>query len=137
MKPSELKSQPPKSKHVQKLFLALTISTLISAAASAGGFIGDRHEQPGGIVLTGIVSDTTCGSGHGAGMRGDAVCTRDCVSQGADYALAVGNKVYVLQGHRVMLDRFAGETVMVKGKVRGRDTVVVESVTPVIVDVLR
>jgi hypothetical protein len=84
----------------------------------------------------GIVSDTTCGYFHGGGIRGDAVCTRDCVSAGAGYALAVGTKVYMLQGHRDSLDQFAGENVIVKGKVRGRDTVVVESVIPVVVKVL-
>jgi hypothetical protein len=135
MSPSEPKNQPSKSRY-REVFLALAISSLVSAVVLAGGFVGDKQEQSGGIVLTGVVSDTTCGYSHGAGGRGDAVCTRDCVSYGAGYALAVGKKVYFLQGHRPILDRFAGETVIVKGKVRGRDTVAVESVTPVIIKVL-
>jgi hypothetical protein len=135
MSPSESKNQPSRSRY-REVFLALAISSLVSAVVLAGGFVGDKGEQPGGIVLTGIVSDTTCGYLHGAEKRGDAWCTRDCVSQGAGYALAVGKKVYILQGHRAMLDRFAGGTVIVKGQVRGRDTVLVESVTPVIIKVL-
>src|SRR3974390_3043280 len=126
MSPSEPKNQQSKSRY-REVFLALAVSVLASVVVFGRGFIGDRQEQPG-VVLKGIVFDTTCGYLHGAGIRGDAVCTRDCVSAGAGYALAVGKKVYVLQGNRAKLDRFAGETVIVKGKVRGHDTVFVESV---------
>lgn len=83
--------------------------------------------------LTGIVSDTSCGSTHGTNTQGDAECTRQCVKLGADYALAVGEKVYVLQGHRDELNQFAGETVVISGKVINRYTVAVDSVTPYIV----
>ena len=89
MSPRESKNQVSRSRY-REVFLALAISSLVSAVVLAGGFVGDRQEQSGGIVLTGIVSDTTCGYLHGAGTRGDAVCTRDCVSYGAGYALAVG-----------------------------------------------
>lgn len=75
-----------------------------------------------------------CGSAHG---MGDAECTRECVKLGAGYALVVKKKIYVLQGHQAELDRFAGENVLVTGKVRNRDTVTVESVTPLVVEVLR
>lgn len=122
--------------YVLKAFLVLaSLSVLTAVAVSAVGPIGDKQER-GGVVLTGIVTDTTCGSSHGAGMRGDPECTRDCVGDGAGFALAVEKKVYILQGHRASLYRFAGETVIVKGKVRGYDTVVVESVTPAIFEVL-
>src|SRR5689334_3912074 len=107
--------RPNRGRYTEAI-LALLISGLLSAALSAGGFIGAR-QLPARIVLTGIVSDTTCGYFHGAGVRGDALCTLDCVSQGADFALAVEKKVYLLQGNRVTLDQFAGQTVVVKGTV--------------------
>jgi hypothetical protein len=55
---------------------------------------------------------------------------------GAGYALAVGKKVYILQGHQVELYKFAGDPVIVKGRIVSRDTVAVESVAPVIEDAL-
>jgi hypothetical protein len=120
--------------YVLKAFLVLAV-LLTAVAVSAGGRIGDKQQSS--VVLTGVVTDTTCGSSHNAGLRGNPECTRDCVSAGAGYALAIGRKVYVLQGHRAALYRFAGEIVIVKGKVRGYDTIVVESVTPAIFEVLR
>ena len=48
---------------------------------------------------------------------------------GADYALVVGNKLYVLQGHPADLERFAGKQVRVKGRAETRDTVLVDQVS--------
>ena len=135
MKPIEAKrrfSQP-----VLKLFAAVVISSIVMAVGMwARTSVVDWQGQPT-VVLTGIVSDTTCGSSHGTGARGDPECTRICVEMGAGYALAVKKHVYMLQGHQAELDRFAGEPVLVKGKIVGRDTVAVESVAPVIADALR
>ena len=136
MRPNEPKKQPSKSIYMLKVLSALVILSMVMAAAmSAGSSIGGKTQS--GVTLTGIVTDTMCGNTHGTEARGDAECTRVCVTLGAGYALAVGKKVYMLQGHQADLDRFAGEAVIVKGKVRRRDTVVVESVTPVIIEVLR
>lgn len=122
------------SQPILKLFSALVISSIVAAVGmSARTSIVDKQGQPA-VVLTGIVSDTMCGSTHGTKAHGDAECTRTCVELGAGYVLAVGKKVYILQGHRTELDRFAGDEVLVKGKVLSRDTVAVESVAPVIVD---
>jgi hypothetical protein len=56
-----------------------------------------------------------------------ADCARACAKQNG-YALVVGNEVYKLQGHEAELDKFAAETVSVRGNVDGK-TMTVESVT--------
>ena len=56
-----------------------------------------------------------------------AQCTRECVKQGSDFVLASGDKVYTLQGDKSQIDKFAGQKVMVKGKVSGT-TIVVDSI---------
>jgi hypothetical protein len=134
MRLTEPKGRPSQSVPIQKIFAALVIASTVTAGAlSAASSIVEKQDQPA-IALTGIVSDTMCGRTHGTKAHGDAECTRTCVELGAGYALAVGKKVYILQGHRTELDRFAGDEVLVKGKVLSRDTVAVESVAPVIVD---
>jgi hypothetical protein len=96
---------------------------------SAGTTIAHKQDQSA-MWLTGIVSDTTCGSSHGTKTHGDAACTRLCVKLGAGYALAVGRRVYVLRGHQGELSTFAGERVVVRGKIVNPNTVAVESVAP-------
>jgi hypothetical protein len=49
------------------------------------------------------------------------------VKQGSDFVLASGDKVYTLQGDKSQIDKFAGQKVMVKGKVSGT-TIVVDSI---------
>jgi hypothetical protein len=132
MKPTEAKRRPSQS--ILKVFSALVISSIVvTVGMSARTTVVDKRGQPP-LVLTGMVSDTMCGSTHGAGA---AECTRTCVELGAGYALVVGKKVYTLRGHQAELDRFAGDPVLVKGKIVSRDTVAVESVAPVIADALR
>ena len=80
-------------------------------------------------TLTGIVSDSQCGSTHSMKGEGDRECTRLCVRIGCRYALAVGKDVYILEGHQADLDEFAGEEVTVKGSRVGHDTMSVESVS--------
>jgi len=94
--------------------------------------IVDRQDRSA-MQLTGIVSDANCGSTHGTKVHGDADCTRLCVSLGAEYALAVGQRIYVLRGHPIELNAFAGDMVIVRGKVVGRNIVAVESVAPYLV----
>jgi hypothetical protein len=43
----------------------------------------------------------------------------------------------MLQGQEARLNTFAGEAVVIRGKARKYDTVLVESVTPAIVEVFR
>ena len=56
-----------------------------------------------------------------------AQCTRECVKQGSDFALVSGGKVYTLKGNKSQFDKFAGENVVVKGKVTGT-TISVDSI---------
>ena len=88
-----------------------------------------HHEiQRLAVTLTGTVTDSVCGTDHGTRSVGDAACTRTCVELGAQYALAVGKKLYVLQGHEIDLERFAGSEVRIKGHTTGRDRVMVDQV---------
>ncbi len=78
-------------------------------------------------TLTGIVSDALCGKTHMMQGASAAKCTRECVKAGTDYALVVGDKVYTLKGDKAAIDKFAGASVVVKGKLSG-NTVTVESI---------
>jgi len=80
--------------------------------------------------LTGVVSDAVCQGRHDRKGVTDYGCTRKCVEDGAGYALVVGKTVYILEGHRVELDNFAGGRATVVGRVTD-SRVVVDSVTAV------
>jgi hypothetical protein len=110
--------------------LIISAITIIAAAIAAGSVIIPL--QPG-VTLTGIVSDSVCGSDHGIKAPGDPECTRSCVELGAQYALMVGKlkvgkKMYLLHGREADLERFAGKEVRVKGRALGRDTIIVDQV---------
>jgi len=118
------------SASILKVFLVLVFSSLLMVIGiSAKTSIAHKQDQSA-VRLTGIVSDTTCGSTHGTKTHGDAECTRLCVKLGADYALAIGKRIYVLKGHEGELNTFAGDMVIVSGKIVKHDTVAVESVAP-------
>lgn len=78
-------------------------------------------------TLTGTVTDSMCGAHHMMKDKTPAECTRECVKQGSDYALASGDKVYTLKGDKAKFDRFAGQSVSVKGTVSGT-TINVDSI---------
>jgi hypothetical protein len=103
----------------------LIISVVVLGATLSAAIVTDRHVS---ITLTGVVTDSLCGGDHGIKALGDPECTRTCVALGAQYALAAGRKIYVLQGHELDLDRFAGSEVRVKGRTAGRDRVIVDQV---------
>ena len=115
-----------------KLFFALMVTAMV---AFAGTSIVDKQKQPA-VEMTGVVTDAICGITHGTNGS-DAECTRLCVNMGADFALGVGKRIYVLEGHRADLDRFAGDRVLVKGKIIKPDTIAVESVIPEVVSTSR
>jgi hypothetical protein len=79
-------------------------------------------------TLTGTVSDSMCGKKHMMAGKSAAECTRECVKEGSDYALVVGDKIYTLKGDKAAIDKFAGANVTVKGTTSG-DIVTVESIT--------
>ncbi len=80
-------------------------------------------------TITGTVSDAMCGAHHMMKGATAAQCTRECVKQGSDFALVSGSKVYTLKGDKAQFDKFAGENVVVKGKVSGT-TISVDSIGP-------
>lgn len=49
-------------------------------------------------TITGTVTDSMCGAHHMMKDKSAAECTRECVKEGSEYALATGNKVYTLKG---------------------------------------
>jgi hypothetical protein len=77
--------------------------------------------------LTGLVSDATCKGMHFRKAVTPFSCTLKCVHDGADYALIVGDTVYILEGHRPELDKFAGGRATIRGQVKG-NRIVVDSV---------
>jgi len=82
-------------------------------------------------TLTGQVSDAMCGAKHEEMPDRPAECTRVCVKHGANYALVVGDKVYILQtSDKAALDKLndlAGAKAKVTGDVDGT-TITVKSV---------
>jgi hypothetical protein len=126
MKPTDSTKRVERS--ALKLFFLLTLTAVV---AFGGMPIIDKPQQRT-VQLTGVVTDAVCGITHGTNGS-DAECTRLCVSIGADFALGVGNRTYVLQGHRAELNRFAGDRVMVKGKFVKADTIAVEDVIPSVI----
>lgn len=130
MNPKHFSRRPSRS--VRVLSSLILLWGMVAAVATwATSSIVDKREQPA-MVMAGIVTDSMCGRTHGAKAHGDALCTRLCVEMGAEYALAVGKKIYLLRGRWADLDRFAGAGAIVKGRIIDRDTILVESVTPLI-----
>ena len=80
-------------------------------------------------TFTGTVSDTMCGKKHMMPGVSDAKCVQECVKDGADYALVVGDKVYTLKGDKATLEKLAGAKVVVDGQLSG-DTVTAKSIKP-------
>jgi hypothetical protein len=73
-----------------------------------------------------------CGAKHTEGNLAPADCVRACVQKGANYALVVGDKVYMLetkdQAVSAELNKLAWEDAKIAGTANG-DTISVKSVT--------
>lgn len=123
----------PRRGYIRNLASALTLSAVIMGMGfSARTATINRDKLPWEIkrILSGIVSDSTCGIGHTINGHGDRECTRICVKLGTNYALVAGKSLFILKGHESELDEYAGEKVIVAGAVYG-NTLRVESVAPV------
>lgn len=96
----------------------MKISNVLSTVAACGLVAGGLAIAQTNTTLTGVVSDQMCGAKHMMD-GGGAKCTRECVKQGSPYALVVGSKVYTLKGHSAELDKMAGQSAVVKGKLSG------------------
>ncbi len=101
--------------------LLLTVVLASMAAAQAQKAAGQR--------FTGIVSDSMCGEKHTMlPGRPDADCVRECVKNGAKFALLIpGGHVYFLQGKSAELDKLAAQKVTITGRLDG-NTIEVASV---------
>jgi hypothetical protein len=80
-------------------------------------------------TFTGEIGDAMCGRKHMDGTA--AECTRACVAHGSNFALIVGEKIYILQTSDksvlAALDKEAGKIATVTG-VLTDDTIEVSSV---------
>ena len=113
--------------------VAFALALVIMGIGSSGRTATiNREKVPWGtkVVLSGIVTDSMCGNGHAVNGHGDRECTRVCVKLGANYALVAGRGLFILKGHEVELDEYAGEKVIIAGVVNGY-MVRVESIAPV------
>ena len=98
---------------------ALFLSVALSAVAAFRSIEPDPHRDR---------DDAMCGAHHMMQGKTPAQCTRECVKEGSDFALVSGGKVYTLKGDKTKFDKFAGENVVVKGKLSGT-TISVDSIT--------
>ncbi len=78
-------------------------------------------------TFTGEISDAMCGAEHM--MKGSkAECARACVGRGSNYALVVGDKVYILESDNksllAKLNDLAGQKARITGKSDGSSIVV-------------
>lgn len=103
--------------------MRLRISTVfLSLALSVGPSFAQSNQ-----IITGTVTDAMCGAHHMMQGKTPAQCTRECVKEGSDFALASGDKVFILKGDKNQFDKFAGQSVTIKGKVDGK-TITVDSI---------
>lgn len=71
-------------------------------------------------TLTGIVSDSSCKGQHFRKAQTQFSCTLKCVhEEGRDYVLIVGSEIYVLDGPRAEIDKFAGGRATITGHLNG------------------
>src|SRR5258707_12929259 len=72
-------------------------------------------------TFTGTVSNAVCKGWHNRKGQTNYSCSLKCVEDGADYVLVVGKTLYILQGHRTELDKFAGGRATVTGRLTGNN----------------
>src|SRR5579871_4796431 len=105
-----------KMKNTTKFIAAMSLAFVGAIAAFA-------QQQ----ALTGMLTDSMCGTSHMAKDKTPAECTRMCVKDGMKYSLAVDKKLYTLEGHEAELSNLAGQKITVKGTLKG-DTLSVQEV---------
>lgn len=80
-------------------------------------------------TIAGTITDSMCGAHHMMKNKTATECTRACVKEGSDFALASGDKIYTLKGDKAQFDKCAGQTVKIKGAIAGSD-LTVDSIAP-------
>ena len=118
-------------------FFSFALSIAVVVLFLRSGLVAQYEAAPSGIsksgvshtmTLTGVIGDAICGRKHAMGGKSDAECTRECVRRGSQYALIVGEKVYVLEsGPTRKLNDLAGVRVVISGTVQ-EDTIQIKSV---------
>jgi len=103
--------------------MRLRLSAIFLSAVLSAGAVFAQSRQ----AVTGTVTDAMCGAHHMMQGKTAAECTRECVKQGSEFALASGDKVYILKGDKSQFDKFSGQKVTVTGNVDGK-TITVLSV---------
>jgi len=101
---------------MKRRMATLLMGGAVLASLSGLSFAADAKQQ----TLTGQVGDAMCGHSHMMPGKNEAECTRACIKEGSNYALIVGDKVYVLKGKTDGLDAFAGKTATVTGTLKGQ-----------------
>jgi len=112
-----------------RLLRKVIVALAVAAISGYMAIYSHAQDAEKDTTLTGIVSDALCGAKHSMMNMSAADCTRMCVKGGQSFALVVGDKTYNLRGDSAELDKYAGQKVILKGKLKG-DTVAVDSVTP-------
>ena len=106
---------------------SLSVAVLMLTEATAPGRAQASGKSPPAQdsgpekTLTGTVSDAVCKGWHNRKGQTNYSCSLKCVEDGADYVLVVGKMVYILQGHRIELDKFAGGRATVTGRLTGNN----------------
>ena len=95
------------------------LRSAIVLAVAPGMYATGSKAQSNPKTLTGVISDSTCGSTHMVKDKSPAECTQMCVKDGMKYALAAEKKVYTSKGHEAELAKLAGQRVTVKGTLKG------------------
>lgn len=108
----------------------LLITGIVSLAAVSAPAWAQVAGNPGGSgseqTLTGFVSDSYCRGRQLWKAQTWFSCTLKCVhEEGRDYVLVVGNQIYVLDGPRAELDKFAGGRATITGQLHDNKLTVV------------
>jgi len=78
----------------------------------------------------GVITDSMCGTDHSKmQIAPESKCVRECVQSGAKYALLSGHNVYILEGNRKTLSKFAGQKVKVSGTLYSKKDLKVVSIS--------
>jgi hypothetical protein len=111
--------------NVRLNFWAVIAVIVVGASSLANLHALDGRKQ----TFTGEVGDAMCGRKHMDGTA--AECTRACVAHGSNFALIIGEKIYILhttdKTALATLDQQAGKNTTVTGVLNG-DTIEVSSV---------
>jgi hypothetical protein len=107
-----------------RLLIAIVLVTLGAGLilASAQVTPSPRQSEPSGgsQTFSGVISDSVCKAKHDTRMGQSAAgCTKVCLRKGAKFALVDGDRVFFLRGATEYLDRYAGQRVMILGRLQG------------------